>query len=186
MMQPIETLWLALGAYWLLAARQSKATRRREARWLTWGRLALLAAAFEFVFSPWGRIGWLGWRFVPAGAVTYWLGVGLTAAGIAVAIWARHCLAANWSGAVTLKEGHELIRRGPYARVRHPIYAGIQLGMLGTAIAVGEWRALVAFGGLALAQALKARKEERWLASEFGAAFAEHSRQTGMFVPRLF
>src|SRR6185437_7787826 len=63
-------------------------------------------------------------------------GIALCAIGIGIAIWARRVLGTNWSGIVTLKEGHTLIRRGPYAYVRHPIYSGILLAAAGTFLAV--------------------------------------------------
>ena len=50
----------------------------------------------------------------------------------------------NWSGVVTLKEGHELIRTGPYRTIRHPIYTGILLALVGTSLTVGEVRGLIA------------------------------------------
>jgi protein-S-isoprenylcysteine O-methyltransferase Ste14 len=109
----------------------------------------------------------------------------LTASGIAVAFWARWHLGTNWSGVVTLKEGHELIRTGPYRAMRHPIYTGILLALLGTAITFGEVRALLAVALAWLSFYIKARREELFLSQEFGAGFAEHKQRTGMFLPRL-
>jgi len=106
------------------------------------------------------------------------------AAGVAIAFWARWHLGANWSGVVTLKEGHELIRTGPYRTIRHPIYTGILLAMLGSAIAVGEIRGLLAVAIAWLSFYTKARREESLLTQEFGERFAEHLRRTGMFLPR--
>ena len=63
--------------------------------------------------------------------------LGVAAAGVAFAIWARHELGANWSGTVTIKEGHRLVRRGPYAVVRNPIYTGFVAATLGSAALVG-------------------------------------------------
>lgn len=84
-----------------------------------------------------------------------------------------------------LKQGHELIRTGPYRTIRHPIYTGILLALLGTAISFGEIRALL---GVAIAWAsfyIKARREELFLSQEFGPSFAEHQQSTGMFLPRF-
>ena len=185
MKQTTETLWLLLAVYWIIAARRTKTVRRRENPGATLLRIGILVAMFEFMLSDWAAIGFFGRRFVPASAGVAALGVAMTAAGVGLAIWARHSLAGNWSGAVTLKQGHELIRSGPYSRIRHPIYSGIQLALLGTALAVGQWRGLIAWVVVATAHMLKAGKEERWLASEFGTAFAEHRRRTGMFLPRV-
>jgi protein-S-isoprenylcysteine O-methyltransferase Ste14 len=114
-----------------------------------------------------------------------WLGVLLTAAGVAVALWARWHLGANWSEVVTLKERHELIRSGPYCAIRHPIHTGILLGLLGTAIAMGEVSGLLAIAIAWLSFFWKARREESFLMHEFGELFEAHMKQTGMFLPKI-
>jgi protein-S-isoprenylcysteine O-methyltransferase Ste14 len=73
-----------------------------------------------------------------------WIGAVLCGCGLALAIWARLILGRNWSGVVTLKEDHELVQRGPYGFVRHPIYTGLQGMLLGTAIAFGRHAAFIA------------------------------------------
>ena len=83
---------------------------------------------------------------------------------------------------VTLKEGHELIRSGPYRRIRHPIYTGILLAFLGTAIAIGRVAGLVAFVIVWASFWMKARREESFLAQEFGAAI-RGAPQTDRDVP---
>ena len=112
------------------------------------------------------------------------LGALLTAAGVGFAIWARRHIGKNWSGQVTIRKEHELIRTGPYAHIRHPIYTGMLLAVAGTAIAIGEYRAIVAFAVIAIGLVVKARREESFLATQFGPAFDEHRRQTGFFLPR--
>ena len=92
---------------------------------------------------------------------------------------------ANWSGTVTIKSGHNLIRRGPYRWIRHPIYTGILLSFLGTILLQGEVRAFLGFVFVLLALYRKAKREERFLSEEFGEGFAEHAKHTGMFLPRL-
>src|SRR5215813_9285698 len=71
-------------------------------------------------------------------------------------IWARYCLGEFWSARVALKEGHQLIRTGPYAFVRHPIYTGMLVATIGTALVVGEWRAVLAILLLVAAHSRKA------------------------------
>ena len=151
----IKLLWMLFGLYWIVSALKLKKTKKRE----SWGqrfRYSLpLLVAFYLLSRPEAHYGWLGLRFVPANDAVRWVGVLLTAAGVAIAFWARWHLGANWSGVVTLKEGHELIRTGPYRTIRHPIYTGILLALLGTAVAVGEVRGLLA---LAIAMAARIRR----------------------------
>jgi protein-S-isoprenylcysteine O-methyltransferase Ste14 len=183
--QWIEGLWILFGLYWLISALKLKKTKKRET-WLERLRYVLpLLVAFCFLSRPELRYGWLAARFVPDALVVAWIGVSLTAAGVAVAFWARWHLGSNWSGVVTLKEGHELIRTGPYRAIRHPIYTGILLAMLGTAVAIGEVRALVAVAVTWLSFYQKARREESFLSEEFGTGFIEHCKHTGMFLPRF-
>lgn len=173
------------GLYWLISALKRKKTKRRETRRQRFRYMLPLVVASYLLVRPEARYGWLAARFVPASPAVEWIGVLLTAAGVAVALWARWHLGANWSGVVTLKEGHELIRTGPYRTIRHPIYAGILLAFLGTAVAMGEVRGLLAVAIAWLSFYWKARREESFLTQEFGPGFAEHRRHTGMFLPKV-
>ena len=84
-----------------------------------------------------------------------------------------------------IKQDHQLIRSGPYAHVRHPIYTGILLAVAGTALVVGEYRAILGVILICLGFARKAKKEEVFLSTQFGPAFDEHKRRTGFFLPRF-
>lgn len=181
----VEYLWFALAIYWLISARQVKRTKQRESSLAFWFRYGAVIVIFEFLFSRWGEIGWLGARFLPQTETVAAIGLAVEAIGIGLAAWARYCLGANWSGAVTLKESHELISAGPYKRIRHPIYTGIELALVGTAIVIGEWRGVLAFAMIFIAHFFKARKEEAFLSREFGPAFEAHRARTGMFLPKL-
>jgi protein-S-isoprenylcysteine O-methyltransferase Ste14 len=182
--QWINALWILFGLYWIVSAFKLKKTKRRE----SWGqrfRYVLPLVVAFYLLRREAHYGLLGARFVPASDAAAWVGVALTGAGVAIAIWARWHLGANWSGVVTLKEGHELIRTGPYRNIRHPIYTGILLGLLGTAVTVGEVRGLLAVAVAWLSFYTKARREESFLTQEFGDRFAEHTKRTGMFLPRF-
>jgi protein-S-isoprenylcysteine O-methyltransferase Ste14 len=181
----IKALWILFGLYWIVSAFKLKKTKKRET-WSQRFRYVLpLVFAFYMLSQPGAHYGWLGARFVPASDAAAWIGVVVNAAGVAIAFWARWHLGANWSGVVTVKEGHELIRSGPYRSIRHPIYTGILLALLGTAFAVGEVRGLLAVVIASLSFYIKARREESFLTQEFGDRFAEHRRHTGMFLPRF-
>jgi protein-S-isoprenylcysteine O-methyltransferase Ste14 len=181
----IWALWLLFAVYWAIAALNSKMAKRRE----TWPQrlayVAPLVAACALLSRAEASRSLLGARVFPLTPAIEWTGVVLVAAGIAFCFWARWHLGANWSGAVTLKEGHELIRSGPYRAIRHPIYTGILLAFLGTAVQIGQVRGFLALVIAWLCFYVKARREESFLAAEFGEGFAAHAQHTGMFLPRF-
>ena len=182
----VELCWSVLGLYWLLSAFGTKKTAVNEARWLRLLRLAILwPLMLALLGTEWLRIGPLAWRFLPRHAGIMWAGAFVTLGGVALAIWARRTLGRNWSDKVVLKVDHELIRSGPYRFLRHPIYTGVLLAVAGTALAIGEWRGVLALFLLGTTYCLKAKSEEKILAAKFGEAFAEHARRTGFFLPGL-
>jgi protein-S-isoprenylcysteine O-methyltransferase Ste14 len=181
----ISALWMIFAVYWLISALKRKRTKSRESALQRLSYVLPLVLMWMLLFRGSSQFPWLNTRFAPDTFTVAWIGTALTAAGIAIACWARYHLGENWSGTVTLKENHELIRTGPYRNIRHPIYTGILLALLGTAIAVGEVRALIAVVIAYASFYTKARREESFLAREFGANFTEHQRHTGMFLPRF-
>jgi protein-S-isoprenylcysteine O-methyltransferase Ste14 len=178
-------LWMFLGAYWLVSMLQRKEAKKKESLAERLKHFLPVLLALGLLFWQKAGFGWLGARFVPQSSVIAAIGLVLTAAGVGLAIWARWHLGKNWSGSVTIHSEHELIRTGPYKTMRHPIYTGILLAMAGTAVVLGEVRGVIAFGLTFFTFWWKARKEEAWLAQEFGAGFEAHTKHTGMFLPRM-
>src|SRR5450631_2792663 len=110
----IPALWLAWGLYWLIAAADVKTTARSESAGSRAAHLVPLAIAGMLLASRHLPIPFLYTHFIEPTRFTFFLGAGIVAAGLAVAVWARVILGRNWSGIVTLKQDHELIRNGPY------------------------------------------------------------------------
>jgi len=135
---------------------------------LTFGRL------------PWGP---LGVRVVPRSFLLGNAGLVLTIVGIAFALWARFYLGRNWSGRVTVKEDHELIRSGPYAIVRHPIYTGFLVALTGTVIAIGEIRAILALFIVGIGLHFKSKTEEQFMSEKFGEQYAIYRREVKSLIP---
>ena len=123
-----------------------------------------MPAVFALLYSADPRFGALNRRFLPPDppAIEY-AGVALTAAGVGFAIWARAHLGKYWSGDVTIRQEHRLIRSGPYQFIRHPIYSGMLLALVGSVLVIGEYRALLGFAIILLGFVKKARKEESFL-----------------------
>jgi protein-S-isoprenylcysteine O-methyltransferase Ste14 len=181
----ISAIWIAWMVYWWLSARDVKPTRRPEtSRDRVIYRIPLVLAIL-CLSAPRLVPGVLHRRFVPPGLPAQAAGFVLLLAGLAFAIWARRHLGRNWSASVVVKEDHALVRTGPYRRVRHPIYTGLLLAYLGTAVAVGEWRGLVGLGLAIGSFLLKSRLEEQRMAETF-PEYAEYRRHTAALVPGLY
>lgn len=181
----IESAWLVFALYWLSASFARKPTEKREPPLRRIVHIAFMVAGFILLYSDAVPPQMLRERIWPDYLWIAQLGAALTVLGIAFAIWARNHIGRNWSGQVTIKRDHQLIRTGPYAHIRHPIYSGLLLAVLGTGIAAGEYRALVAGLMIAAGFVYKAKSEEKLLAEHFGPAFDDHKRHTGFFLPKL-
>jgi protein-S-isoprenylcysteine O-methyltransferase Ste14 len=178
--------WYAFAAYWGITWLRVKRTKARETSVDRLITLVVVILAYNLLFANWIHIGWLRQRFLPADRWIGWLGVSLSFAGAAIAIWARYTIGEFWSARVTLKEGHQLIQSGPYAYVRHPIYTGMLTACVGTALVLGEWRGVLAVLLLLAAHSRKAMREESLLTSEFGSQYRIYRQQTGFLFPRLW
>jgi protein-S-isoprenylcysteine O-methyltransferase Ste14 len=177
--------WLVFLLIWGLAALRVRPTKRTQGLLTRLGDRLLFVLASLLLFFYQSSTGFLAWRFVPDGRAVFLAGVALTWMGVAFAVWARVHLGADWSGIVALKEGQRLVRSGPYALVRHPIYTGILLAFIGTALAIGELRGLLAVALITTACLLRIRIEERWLLEEFGAEYEQYRREVKALIPFL-
>lgn len=149
-------------------------------------QLALLVATYVLMAVP--DLGWglLNEPLVPAGRTASAVGYGLLLAGMFFAGWARIFLGGNWSSNVTLKEDHTLIRSGPYRIVRHPIYTGLLVALLGTAIALGPLRCFLGVILAAVAWKIKSITEERFMVQQFGDRYTHYRMQVKALVPYIW
>ena len=182
----IPVLWLAWLVYWAIAARDAKTTQRVESAASRASHIVPLMIAGWLLGTRSAPGGFLAGQIVSPGAATDAVAVLLVAAGLAFAVWARVCLGRNWSGIVTLKQDHELVRSGPYRFVRHPIYTGLLLALLGSALARNEWRALLAVALAWLAFWRKLQVEEGLMIEQFGDAYARYRAEVPALVPNPF
>lgn len=182
----ITWLWIAAGVVWLIGALSAKRSVRAQSATSRFFHLTLVALAFFIGFTRPFERGFLGRKFMGVSPAISLLALTLTAVGIAFAIWARLSLGANWSGTITVKHDHTLIRRGPYRVVRHPIYSGLLLAFAGTVLAIREIRGLIAFVLISAALLLKARIEERFMIEQFGTEYREYSREVKGLIPFVY
>lgn len=176
-------MWLCYVAYWWAMSPNVKVAERIESLWSRFFRLASMMCAVALLWLPRIPLPLLGDRFLPPGTVCFWIGAMVAAGGLLFSVWARRHLGKNWSQAVTVKEDHELITSGPYALVRHPIYSGLLLGFIGSAVARGEWRGLLAVALVFSALWFKLRLEEEWMRTQFGEPYEAYSRRVAELVP---
>ena len=143
---------------------------------LAWGQDAAIRVSDEEVrtmrrqlrrFGPFQARAFTGWWRMPFSA----------------AFWARFILGKNWSATVTIKQDHQLIVRGPYQIVRHPIYTGLLAGLFGTALIYGLMRCFVGVVVVGLGLWLKAQTEEQFMLQRFGAQYALYRQQVRALIP---
>jgi protein-S-isoprenylcysteine O-methyltransferase Ste14 len=181
----IPALWVGWAVYWLVAARRVKPTRWRESAGSRALHVIPLFLYAALLMASRALPAMLLARFAPPGRVLPLSGTLLVLSGLALAVWARWHLGRNWSGIVTVKRGHELIRTGPYRVVRHPIYTGLLLALIGTAAAIGEVRGILAVACALIGFLFKIRVEERRMSETF-AEYGQYRRQTAALIPLLY
>jgi protein-S-isoprenylcysteine O-methyltransferase Ste14 len=187
----VLVLWLAFIVCWLVLAQFNKKTSTGTRVWAGW-RLRLAIAIGVFILVRFRRHAVVGFftsanrTLLPHPSIALqWAGVGLCLAGFGFAVWARVHIGRNWGMPMTLREGHELVTSGPYAYVRHPIYSGLMLAMLGAAFTAGLlWLlALVLYFTYFI---FAARSEEKTMLTQFPDAYSAYRRRTKMLIPFMF
>ena len=176
----IRLAWMGLVVFWIWNWRSVKRTERSESAASRASYSLIILLGFLAMFRPLGMLGGLLLVRTPELLAA---AVAMTWAGILFAIWARVYLGSNWSAVVTVKEGHELVRGGPYRVTRHPIYSGLLLAAAGVAVAADRWQALIGLGLVLAGFWIKSRKEERWMVERFGAEYQEYRRRTRALIP---
>lgn len=184
----VSLIWAAWLLYWFVSAFGTKRAARVDSlgTMLVYRLPLLLGFALLFSNRPWAGLAWLWRGFLPDSVARAWLGLLLLLLGVGFACWARVALGRNWSGTVQLKQDHELVMAGPYRWVRHPIYTGMLLGLLGTALVIGKWRGLLALALVAAGFWFKLRHEEALMREQFGVAYVDYMRRTKALIPGVW
>ncbi|HZU75488.1 MAG TPA: isoprenylcysteine carboxylmethyltransferase family protein [Dehalococcoidia bacterium] len=175
----IGAAWAAFWLYWLAAAATSKRTASRSAQGVAVRLVIAIVAALIIRVSGWFDHATFNGNPAMAAA-----GVVLFVLGLALAVWARVHLGRNWGTPMSEKAEPELVTSGPYRRIRHPIYSGIILASIGTALAV-TWYWLIVAALIAVYFVYSATVEERIMTRLFPNAYPPYRRSTKMLVPFL-
>jgi len=177
-------LWLVFCVVWLVAAVRVKKNIVSRPVWCRLPVRVAVAAVLLLVFARRtnDHLFLAGVAALLASPMVAEIGTSLCAAGIAIAVWARIVLGANWGMPITLKQGHELVTTGPYLYVRHPIYSGVLLAMLGSALVISVlWAAVLLLNAAQFFYA--ARKEEKLMLKTFPTEYVDYMGRTKMIIP---
>jgi len=180
----ILSCWSAHFSYWAFAAFSVKPASKKAGHAALFGFRVFQILSFVMLggiipFSPFNVTLWSGLPIMNVSGAT------LCLSGTMLSIWARRMLAGNWSASVTYNEKHELVMKGPYGFVRHPIYSGLTLMMLGTVLVLGRLDSLFGFLMRFISYFFKIRKEETLLLEHFPEEYSRYRRRTGSLVPIL-
>ncbi|MBV8477747.1 MAG: isoprenylcysteine carboxylmethyltransferase family protein [Acidobacteriaceae bacterium] len=182
----IAAAWMTVGGVWLVTAFASKSAVKIQSPALRLPQSALMVAGYYLLFARSAAVGLLALRVVPDSPGSAYVGAVVTLAGLFIAVWARFFLGRNWSATPTIKKDHELIRSGPYAFVRHPIYFGLLLAMAGTATFVGELRGLLAVALGVIGFKWKSLTEESFMREQFGTQYDDYRSHVKALVPFIW
>ena len=188
--QVIAACWGIFVIVWLIASFFTKRTVERS---ISGWRFLWIAAVIALIVTTGGGGGRYGslWQNLPHGWDFTWADtpeIGLAAdaiaiVGLLITLWARFTLGSNWSGTVTFKENHELITRGPYAFVRHPIYTGMLTMLFGTALISQHAFGFIIVAVATLALWLKSLDEERMMMKHFPDDYPSYKRRVRALIP---
>jgi protein-S-isoprenylcysteine O-methyltransferase Ste14 len=171
--------WVAFWIYWLAAAFSMKKGR------VAWSRELRIRVVLVVVAVLLLRLGAFRGDSINSNQWRAGLGLVLFALGLGFAIWARVHIGRNWGTPMSRKDDPELVTSGPYRLVRHPIYSGIVVGLVGTAVAL-SWPWLIAVVLAGVYFGYSATVEERYLTEQFPDAYPKYRRSTKMLVPLIF
>ncbi|HUY07271.1 MAG TPA: isoprenylcysteine carboxylmethyltransferase family protein [Acidimicrobiales bacterium] len=182
-MRTVETVfavaWAAFWLYWLAAAFSIKRGR------VPWSRDLRIRAMIVVAVILLVRLGAFRDHGLNTDPWRAGLGLVLLALGLGFAIWARVHIGRNWGTPMTQKDEPELVTSGPYHLVRHPIYSGILVAGIGTAVALSWWW-LIAIALAGTYFIYSATVEERYMTKQFPEAYALYKLSTKMLVPFIF
>ncbi len=183
----IGLCWIVFIVVWVIAARSTKRTVRQPGNQVLYRIFWLAAFASLFLGRPMRNpVLFLRRAVFHVGPDLALVALAIAICGVALAFWARATLGGNWSGQITLKEDHTLVRSGPYRAIRHPIYTAILMMFLGSALSYGTLGAVVGFPLALIGFVIKAKQEEALMLETFPDAYPAYRSQTKMLVPGVF
>ena len=179
-------LYLLLAAVWLGSLPFVKRNVQQQSISSTLQNTIVFAVGLFLLFGSPSTPDWFNQPVFPVTFPLALAGLGLTICGTGLSIWARLVLGENWSSFPSVKHNHALIVTGPYRIVRHPIYTGLLIALLGSALQYGLVRSFLAVLTCAVGLYLKVSAEEEFMVQRFGEAYIRYRRGVNALVPFLF
>ena len=189
----LDLIWFIFLVYWTIAILYEKLTKKRKSMKkrvslpiLLVNRLLIYAALFLIFITPYYRQDFpFVLRIFPNSFIITSIGIVLTFIGIFFAIWARFTLGGNWSGDATFKKEQNLIKNGPYNMVRHPIYTGLTVAVIGSAITENALIVSISIFFILIFSFFRIKDEEKQLMEEFGKDYENYTKKVKTFVPKI-
>jgi len=187
----LTILWVAWIIHWVVGEPLYQYAKHRTKAVLKWGRTrgnilsyVLLMVSFGILqISFTGQLAFLGEGFLSDVIAVSLVGFSLAIAGLAFSVWARLYLGSNWSPIATLKKGQTLVRSGPYGIVRHPIYSGLMVAIIGTAVVFGGYRVIISIICVFLFAWVRITEEEKLMSKQFGQEYSKYKKKVKAIIP---
>jgi len=186
MKSTIAACWGIFFIVWVLAAIFTKRTVYRESSTQRLRYMIPIIIGWFLLFRGWRLPSPLNLQLIPQTDAVLVFAAILCVCGVAFCLWARAVLGRNWSGKVTLKENHELIVRGPYQLVRHPIYTGLLAMLIGTWLELGHLAGLIGVLFVAVSLWIKLSNEEEVMCKQFPDQYPAYRERVRRIIPFVF
>ena len=177
--------WIVFWLYWIISAfgtkRNIKSRLGRFVR-IRLGFFVLIIILFHILnvrsYSFQNRIATNNELLLSVGFIIF-------LSGLLIAIWARINLGKNWGMPMSIKQDPELVTSGPYRYIRHPIYTGILLAMIGSSLTSSIfWLIIFALSGIYFV--CSALQEEKLMMKQFPKVYPSYKSKTKMLIPFIF
>jgi protein-S-isoprenylcysteine O-methyltransferase Ste14 len=179
----LAVLWIAFWMYWLIASFFAKKNIKVQYSPNLVRVLIILFLVVGLIFRINGFLRFISMEFMDPTIKI--IGLILTSFGLGIAVWARICLGANWGVPMSLKKDPELITAGPYRLIRHPIYSGILLALLGTGLAnMFIWFVILVIAAIYFVYS--AQEEEKRLTQLLPIDYPEYKKHTKAMIPFIW
>ena len=179
--------WLIFVVYWIISFKKLNKDAYSRATFAKIMILLFIVICFSFIYLLLSFFGF-GFGLFPGKStadIIRFNGTLICVLGIFLSIWSRNTIGPNWSGKVTTKKSHELVKDGPYKLIRHPIYAGFLLAFLGTALTIGELSVFLFFLFCIFVLWIKIKFEESILCEKFPKTYPLYQKRTKKLIPYI-